>query len=130
MATNPAFANTPIIDVGQVTTANTNRDGTGTIVTIASGTTNGKFLQNVQIKHTSTSAAGMVRFFVSPDGGATNRLYTEVPVTAITPGSNVATFETTVPILVGLTLPGTAALLRASTQNTEVINIIVSSGSL
>lgn len=130
MANSPAFGSAPILDIAQISTANANRDGSGTIVTVASGTPTGKVISNVQIKDTVNSSGGMVRFFVSPDSGTTNRLYTEVPVTAVTVGGTTAGFETTVPALIGLLLPGTATQLRAATQNSEAINIVVTSSGL
>jgi hypothetical protein len=130
MATEPQFAATPILEVAQVTAANTNRDGTGTIVTVASGTAAGKRISRVTIQATGTTTAGMIRFYFSPDGGTTNRLIGEVAVTAATPSGTVSAFSTLATALVGLILPGTSAQLRASTHNAETFNILIESGGL
>jgi hypothetical protein len=130
MATEPQFAATPILEVAQISTANTNRDGTGTIVTLASGTDAGKRISRVTIQATGTTTGGMIRFYFSPDGGTTNRLIGEVAVIAATPSGTVSAFSTLATALAGLILPGTSAQLRASTHNAETFNILVESGGL
>jgi hypothetical protein len=137
MATTAQYTTQPIINYGQVSTQNTNRDGTGTIVTIVTGPSAtagagvGERINRVIVEATGTTIAGMVRFFLSLDNGTTNRLIVEKPVAAITVGASTAGFRTEVPELVGLILPGGGqALLRASTHNAETFNIIVESGRL
>jgi hypothetical protein len=137
MATTAQFTAQPIIDVAQVTTANTNRDGTGTIVTVATGPSTaaaagvGKRVNRVVVQATGTTTAGVVRFFISTDGGTTNRLILEKIVPAITPSTSVAAFRSDVGELVGLVLVGGGnSTLRASTNNAETFNIMVESGLL
>lgn len=50
MANNPAFAVTPRIGVGAVSIANTNRNGTGTIVDILTGAASGTRIHEVCIQ--------------------------------------------------------------------------------
>jgi hypothetical protein len=137
MATTAQFTAQPTIDISQVSTANTNRDGTGTIVTVATGPSTtaaagvGERINRVTIHATGTTTAGVIRFYISLDSGTTNRLICERLVTAITPSTSVAAFRTEVGELVGLILPGGgAAMLRASTNNAETFNIMVESGLL
>jgi hypothetical protein len=135
MATSAQYSTAPTIDVSQVTTANTNRDGTGTTVEIAAGPTTasgsgvGKRIVGVMIAATGTTTAGMIRFFISVDGGTTKRLIAETIVTAITVSATVPAFSTSVPSLVGIVLPGQVSTntqkLYAATNNSETFNIVV-----
>lgn len=137
MATTAQFTAQPTIDIAQVSTANTNRDGTGTLVTIASGPSAsaangvGKRVNRVTVAATGTTTAGVIRFYISTDNGTTNRLICERLVTAITPSTSVAVFRAEIGELVGLMLVGGGnCLLRASTNNAETFNIMVESGLL
>ena len=137
MATSAQYTAQPILEYAQVSTANTNRDGTGTLVTVSTGPSTtaaagvGQRINRIQVDATGTTTAGMVRFFLSLDNGTTNRMIVEKVVTAITVGASTAAFRTEVPELVGMILPGGGqALLRASTHNAETFNIIVESGRL
>ena len=139
MATSAQYTTTPIVEYAQVSAANTARDGTGTTVLIASGPAVaqgsgiGKRIAKVFIKSTVTTTAGMVRFFISLDGGTTKRLITEVPVYANTVGANSTSFEATVSALEGLVLQGQVSSvgcnLYASTEKAEAFNIIVVSAT-
>lgn len=123
MATAPAYAATPrSIDVAQVSAANTNRDGTGTIVTVCTGVAAGTRVSSVTAKATVTTTAGMVRLYLSTDTGSTWRLYREIPVSAITASASVATFYGRLDFE-DLVLTGTSDLLGASTHNAEAFNI-------
>lgn len=135
MATTAQYSTAPTIDVSQITTANTNRDGSGTTVEIAAGPTTaaasgvGKRIVGVMIAATGTTTAGMIRFFISVDGGTTKRLIAETIVTAITVSATVPAFSTSVPSLVGIVLPGQVSTntqkLYAATNNSETFNIVV-----
>jgi hypothetical protein len=137
MATTAQYAAQPNLEISQVTTANTARDGTGTIVTVATGPATaaaagvGERITRVVVQATGTTTAGVIRFFISLDNGTTNRLICEKLVSAVTPSTTVSAFRIEVNELVGMVLPGGgAALLRASTNNTETFNILVESGLL
>lgn len=137
MATTAQYTAQPILEYAQVSTANTNRDGTGTLVTVSTGPSAsaaagvGQRINRISVNATGTTTAGMIRFFLSLDNGTTNRLIAEKVVTAITVGASTAAFRTEVPELVGLILPGGGqALLRASTEKAETFNVIVESGRL
>lgn len=124
MATNANYASTPRAASAVLSTANTNRDGTGTIVTILSGGASGTRVDDIRISATGTTTAGMIRFFLSLDGGTTSRLLFEVPVTAVTPSGTVASFQTSLSNL-GIVLPDANAQLRASTHNAESFHVVV-----
>jgi hypothetical protein len=140
MATTAQFVAAPVIDIAQVTTANGNRDGTGTTVLVCSGPTFnagsgvGKRITRGIIQGTTASAAGVVRFFLSKDSGTSKSLYVEKSVPAYTFSGLSPGMRTDVPELVGLVLPGVsganASQLYASTQNSNTFNIIIESGTL
>ena len=116
--TSPIFALTPLIGIAQVTTANANRDGSGAIVDILTGTANGTRVDKVYIKAVGTTTAGMIRFFLYD--GTNTRLWKEVIVSAITPSATVESFSSS--FQTDLILPSTYKL-RASTEKTETFNI-------
>ncbi len=127
MATSPNFAATPKLGIAAVSTANTNRDGTGTLSTILTAGASGSRIDGIVIQATSTTTAGMVRLFLHD--GTTARLYDEVPVLAVTPGASTpawsATLGNNAPLSSGrypLMLPSGISL-RASTHNAEAFSI-------
>lgn len=130
MANNANFASTPRVGVGQVTTANTNRDGTGTIATIFTAGASGSRIDAINLKAVATTTAGMIRLFVHD--GTNARLLTEVPVIAITPSSTLPAWEAqlntnTMTQVLPIILP-TGYSLRAATNNAETFNVIASGG--
>lgn len=130
MANNANFASTPRVGVGQVTTANTNRDGTGTIATIFTAGASGSRIDAINLKAVATTTAGMIRLFVHD--GTNARLLTEVPVIAITPSSTLPAWEVqlntnTMSHVLPIILP-TGYSLRAATNNAETFNVIASGG--
>lgn len=121
MATQPAFATVPRIGSAQVSAANTNRDGTGTIVTIITGVAAGTRIAEVVVEATVTTTAGMVRLYLFD--GTNTRLFDEVAIAAATPSASVrATRVSTV--YTNLILPSASWQLRASTHNAETMNVI------
>lgn len=120
MATTPQFATTPRIAIGQLSSANTNRDGTGTLVSIMSGVNAGTKVQEVVVQATATTTAGMVRLYLND--GTNNRLFDEVVVSAITVGASTSGFRVA-KTYDNLTLPSASWILRASTHNAETFNI-------
>lgn len=113
---NPIFTLTPIIAMGLVSAANTNRDGTGTLVDIATGGVNGTKIESVRVKGIVTTTAGMIRLYVN--NGSATRLIKEIVVSAITVGAGVAGFESEWIPDIPFVLPSTY-VLRASTHNAE-----------
>jgi hypothetical protein len=124
MAADPVFFSTPKIWMGQVSAANTNRDGTGTIVTIATAGGSGSKVERIVVQAAGTTTTGFVRLYVHD--GTNARLIREVPVTAATPSGSVAAFRAEV----DLSFPSQIFVmqsgysLRASTHNAETFNII------
>lgn len=125
MATQPAYTATPKVGVGQVSAANTNRDGTGTLAAIFTAGASGSRIDRVTVQAVATTTAGMVRLFIHD--GTNARLYAEVPVSAITPSGTTAAFRYQLPIEGGLSLPANYSL-RAATHNAETFNVIAQGG--
>lgn len=126
MASTPAYASNPrSLDIAQISAANTNRDGTGTIVTVCTGAAAGTRVSSVTVKATVATTAGMVRLYLSTDSGTTWRLYDEIPVTAGTPTASVESFSRRIEYA-DLVLTGTSDLLGASTHNAETFNVFPS----
>lgn len=130
MSTSAQYASTPKCGVGQVSVANTNRDGTGTIGTIFTAGASGSRIDAIDLKAVGTTTAGMIRLFIHD--GANARLLTEVPVIAITPSGTLPSWETqlntnTMTQVLPLILP-TGYSLRASTHNAETFNVIAIGG--
>lgn len=64
MASAPRFTNTPRIGAVTVSTANTNRDGTGTIATVITGVASGTKISRLVVKATGDPADSVVTIFL------------------------------------------------------------------
>jgi hypothetical protein len=96
MATEPRFpiaAKCPI--PARLTTGNTAKDGTGTVVTLFTAAASDSILNNIVIKPCETnSAAGVVRFFLnngSTNATATNNILLSEEVNPIVTASETTT---------------------------------------
>lgn len=125
MATAPIFTDTPRQEVQAISTANTARDGSGTIATVFTAGSSGSRLERARVTATAAVTAGVVRLFLHD--GTNARLLKEVMVTATTPSTSVETFTATVTWTGGLMLPNGWSL-RASTHNAEGFNIFAEGG--
>lgn len=130
MSTTANYAATPNLGVAQISTANTNRDGTGTIGTVLTAGASGSRIDALFVKATATTTAGTIRFFVHD--GANARLLNEVPVLAVTPSGTAPAWEVqmngnTMSQLFPIILP-TGYSLRASTNNAETFNVFAVGG--
>jgi hypothetical protein len=121
MAVQAQYASTPRAAVGQVSVANTNRDGTGTLATIFTAGSSGSRIDDIKIQATGTTTAGVVRLFVHD--GTNARLLAENLVTAVTPSTTVEAWSTTL-LNQAIVLPNGWSL-RASTNNSETFNVLV-----
>jgi hypothetical protein len=121
MSTAAQYASTVTTAAVQVTTANTNRDGTGTIATVLTAGASGSRIDDIYMVATGTTTAGVIRLFVHD--GTNARLLSETLVTAITPSTTVQVWSNTL-LSQGIVLK-TGYSLRASTQIAETFNIIV-----
>lgn len=91
MSATANFASTPRNTIADISAANTNRDGTGTIVTgFVAGASGGR-VDRIEIKATAATTSGMVRAFKRVAAGAW-KLWREYTVDPITPSATTATF--------------------------------------
>jgi hypothetical protein len=130
MASNPSYAATPKCGLGQVSIANTARDGTGTIATVFTAGANGSRSDAIDIKAVGTTTAGMIRLFIHD--GTNARLLTEIPVTALTPSATLPSWEAqlntnSMSQVLPIILP-TNYSLCASTNNAETFNVLAFGG--
>jgi hypothetical protein len=126
MAANPTFADAPVIGSAIIgNTANTNRDGTGTLYTLLTAAASGNWLRNLYLKAQGTTTAGMIRLFLYD--GVNYRFWKEVSVAAIVPSATVKTWEYTE--LIDESIP-TGTVIKASTHNGEYFYGIITGGSL
>ena len=121
MATSAQYASTVRAAAAQVSVANTARNGTGTIVTVFTAGSSGSRIDDISIDATGTVTAGVVRLFIND--GTTSYLWQEILVTATTPSTTIAVWSSTL-LNQALVIPSGWSL-RASTNNTETFNILV-----
>jgi hypothetical protein len=121
MATTAQYASTVQNASAQVTTANTNRNGTGTIVSVMTGAANGTRIDDIYIVATGTTTAGVVRLYISD--GSNIRLWQEILVSAVTPSTTVQVWSYT--LLNQALILENGWSLQASTNNAETFNILV-----
>lgn len=126
--TTPIFSLTPVFSGVDISTANTSRDGYGTVGTVITAGTNGTRITRVTVRATGTTTAGNVRLFIYT--GSYYMYWREVAVVAITPTASTQSFNATVD------LPGEYALilpngytLVASTHNAEHFHVSAEGGN-
>jgi hypothetical protein len=122
MATTAQYASTPRTAQAQVATANTNRNGTGTIATVFTGASSGSRIDDIYIVATGTTTAGVVRLFLND--GTNTYLWQEILVAAVTPSTTQQVWSYTL-LNQALLLQNASWSLRASTNNAETFNIQV-----
>lgn len=110
----------PNTGTAKISTANSNLNGTGTIVDIMTGASNGTVVRSLIIKSQVQNAQGMVRLFVKPGGGSYN-LIQEVMIPATNPTGQVQSFSATIDSVISLSF---GEVLAASTQNAETFSIL------
>jgi hypothetical protein len=114
----PRFIASPIIGVGALSVANTNRDGTGTLVDVATGEVSGTVVDLIHAIATGTTSGGMIRLFIFDPATGLTKLYDEIAVSAITPSATVKAFQAELIPSTPLILPE-GVKLRASTHQAE-----------
>lgn len=121
----PIFAQAVRHAVATIATANTNRDGSGTLGTIfTADATDGSLLDFVEAVAIGATTAGVIRLFIH--NGSAAFLWRELLVSAITPSVSVAVWSALVdcrgPDGRGRSLPAGWSL-RAATHIAESFNV-------
>jgi len=95
--TAPIFTLVPNVGFGEVATANTAKDGTGTVVLVFTAGANGSYLQKARIKAKGSNVATSLRFFLNngstPTTAANNTLIGEITIAATTLSETAALAE-------------------------------------
>lgn len=129
MSSTPVFIGTPKCAVAQISTANTARDGTGTIGSVYTAGASGSRIDRVVLTATGTTTAGMIRLFIYD--GTNNRLIREIPVTAVTPGASTPAWSCSIDASIDALFPCfivNTYILKASTHNAETFNVAAFGG--
>jgi hypothetical protein len=122
MATAPQYAATPRTAAVTISTANTGRDGTGTIGDVITAVAAGTRIDDLYITAAGATTAGVVRMFLKQS--STYKLVQEFIVTAVTPSTTVPVWTAFVNNL-GIILADATWSLSFSTNNAESFNIVV-----
>lgn len=120
MAAEPVFAVTPRIDATNVATANTNRDGTGTVATLITGAATGTRVAEIVVKARVTTTAGQVRVFLYD--GTTYRFFDEYAIAAATVSATVQGIRVSTTYS-NLILPSASWSIVVSTDKAESIDV-------
>jgi hypothetical protein len=129
MASTPAFASTARIGVTTIATANTNRDGSGTIAELIAGVAAGTKITTIKAEPEVTTTAGMVRVFISTDSGSTWNLFDELAISAVTVGASTKVAAVTA-TYTDLVLGSATHRIGVATHNAESINVFAFGGDL
>lgn len=124
--TSPIFVATPKSGIVNFATANTARDGSGTIATFHTAGSNGARFARVRVQATGTTTAGVIRLWKKVSGG-TYRLYKEILVPAVTPSTSVEAWSGECAPDDGILL-GADEVLGISTHNAETFNAFLEEG--
>jgi hypothetical protein len=127
MASAPIYVGTPKTWQAAISAANTNRDGTGTVVDVVSGGSSGSRIDKVRVVASGTTTAGAVRLYLYD--GTNTYLIKELLVTAATPSTTVAVWDGEWDAD-GIILTTSTWKLRASTNNAEAFKVFVKGGDL
>lgn len=122
MASTPVFAATPKLAQGQLSAANTGRDGSGTVVTCFTAGASGSLVQRITVKATQTTTAGMVRVYAKISSTFTLIKELEVPANTVS-ASNPAWGDQIVfdpPFVLGA-----SNLIVAAPHNAESFHVTV-----
>lgn len=129
----PIFVRAPVLAIAEVSTANANLDGTGTIATVVDGGTEGVEIKQVEVKAEVATTQGKVRLFLSTDAGVTWELWREIDVPVVNPSASVSSFQATLDLTaageIPLRLADTNHVLGAATENAETMNVVARGGS-
>lgn len=121
MATTAQYAATVRCAQVQISTANTQRTGSGTIGTLIIGAANGTRVDDIYITATVSTTLGAIRLFIG-DGVALPRLWQEILVPVVNPSTSVAAWTYT--LLNQAVLLQNGWYIAAATNNAEAFNVI------
>lgn len=105
--TSPIYSKIADIQWGSVATANTAKDGTGTVVTVfTADATNGGRVEKLKVRALGTNVATALRIFINNGSSnavaANNSLYHEVTIAATTLSETAALADNDIPLNLAL----------------------------
>lgn len=136
MSASPQWVGLIKTGVANISSANTNRDGTGTMSTVLTAGTNGSLITAILLQSAGAVSvaitAGMIRLYID-NGAGVIRLFKEVPVVAGTPTASVAGWSAMLTPANGHLPAGGLRLapgyiLKAATQVAESFNVVADYG--
>ena len=113
----------PRLETGALSVANTNRDGTGTLVDVFTAGERGSEVRRVTVNATGTTTDGMVHLFIYD--GTSARFWKAITVVAITPSGTTEAFSYVLSLLKSeaLLLERTH-ILRAAPYKAESFHVV------
>lgn len=129
MASNtvPIFIATPKAPAVRVSTANTNRDGSGTLGTLFTAGADGAFFKGFRWQAEGTTTAGVIRLYIQAAGAGNNELKAEFLVAAATASVTVAAVSGEWYPPAGIVL-GAGDIVKVSTHIGEAFSCWLESG--
>jgi hypothetical protein len=124
---NPLFGLTPKAPSVNISTANTARDGTGTLGTLLTAAKK-TMVTKIWYKATGNTTAGMIRLFLTDTDGNNPRMFDELIVSAITVTSNTKGAEGY--INYGQFVIESGQVIKCSTHIAESFNVFCSAAEL
>lgn len=122
MALSPSFANVPVSGIAKVSTANTARDGTGTIVDLITAGASGTRIDSIYCVNTDgSSTAGVLRFFLH--NGTEYSLFYEVLVSAMLASNTAMGWSATLENL-GWVVPS-GYKIGVSISTSDAFNVVI-----
>jgi hypothetical protein len=121
MSTTANYAATPRTASAALSAANTNRNGTGTIVSVFAAGSSGSRIDDIYIVANATTTAGVIRLFISD--GTNIRLWQEILVSAVTPSTTVQVWSSS--LINQALILANGWSLQASTNNAETFSVFV-----
>lgn len=127
MASAPIFVGTVKAPAVRIATANTNRDGTGTLGTLFTAGASGSIFKGLRWQAEGTTTAGVIRFYIQAAGAGNNELKKEMLVTAVTPSATVEATSGEWYPTGGINLAATD-VAKVSTHNAETFSVWLEGG--
>ena len=128
MAYSPQFFSLAINETEQISTANTARDGSGSVPALVTGAAPATIIEAVFVRAQGTTTAGFIRLFYRQDSADDWWLLSELTVAALTPSSTIATFAGSFSLPAGQIYLPDGAQIGVSTHNAETFNVFAQGG--
>jgi len=125
--TSPIFVTTPQAPQVRISTANTGRDGSGTLGTLTTAGASGAFYKGFRWQAEGTTTAGVIRLFIQKGGAGNFELKREMLVGAVTPSTTVEATSGEWYPQAGIVL-GAGDVVKVGTHNGETFSCWLEAG--